>query len=443
MSGENQPPIDTHSELSTSGFSGLLASVINAGRDILSRRRQATAQAPSEDLLTKCRQLLHHRGEASGLALACEVMADYQALDLPNKIIFFEALARDFGSDSDAILAAADRYKADPNSQNLADLSRVTEASRVKLFRRMNMAPNATPLLVKMRGTLLSLLSEHSDLKSVDTDLKHQFVSWFNRGFLELRVIDWNSPAAVLEKIIEYESVHAIQGWDDLRSRLRDNRMCFAFFHPAMPDDPLVFVEVALTAGVPSAIAPLIDKTAEPTDERAVDTVVFYSISNCHPGLAGVSFGNFLIKQVVEEVGKRYPKTKRYVTLSPVPGFCRWLTAQKAHADLDELRALAKDQGRDTTDPLWESLVRLCAQYLSSTRDNNLAIDPVARFHLGNGASLHAIHWAADVSEKGLNQSIGIMVNYLYDLSSIEENHDAYFDQGEIAMSRMVAKWVH
>ena len=443
MSGENQPPIDTRSELSTSGFSGLLASVINAGRDILSRRRQATAQAPSEDLLTKCRQLLHHRGEASGLALACEVMADYQALDLPNKIIFFEALARDFGSDSDAILAAADRYKADPSSQNLADLSRVTEASRVKLFRRMNMAPNATPLLVKMRGTLLSLLSGHSDLKSVDTDLKHQFVSWFNRGFLELRVIDWNSPAAVLEKIIEYESVHAIQGWDDLRSRLRDNRMCFAFFHPAMPDDPLVFVEVALTAGVPSAIAPLIDKTAEPTDERAVDTVVFYSISNCHPGLAGVSFGNFLIKQVVEEVGKRYPKTKRYVTLSPVPGFCRWLTAQKAHADLDELRALAKDQGRDTTDPLWESLVRLCAQYLSSTRDNNLAIDPVARFHLGNGASLHAIHWAADLSEKGLNQSIGIMVNYLYDLSSIEENHDAYFDQGEIAMSRMVAKWVH
>mgnify|MGYP001263214205 FL=1 len=443
MSGENQPPIDTRSELSTSGFSGLLASVINAGRDILSRRRQATAQAPSEDLLTKCRQLLHHRGEASGLALACEVMADYQALDLPNKIIFFEALARDFGSDSDAILAAADHYKADPSSQNLADLSRVTEASRVKLFRRMNMAPNATPLLVKMRGTLLSLLSEHSDLKPVDTDLKHQFVSWFHRRFLELRVIDWNSPAAVLEKIIEYESVHAIQGWDDLRSRLRDNRMCFAFFHPAMPDDPLVFVEVALTAGVPSAIAPLIDKTAEPTDERAVDTVVFYSISNCHPGLAGVSFGNFLIKQVVEEVGKRYPKTKRYVTLSPVPGFCRWLTAQKAHADLDELRALAKDQGRDTTDPLWESLVRLCAQYLSSTRDNNLAIDPVARFHLGNGASLHAIHWAADVSEKGLNQSIGIMVNYLYDLSSIEENHDAYFDQGEIAMSRMVAKWVH
>ena len=174
-----------------------------------------------------------------------------------------------------------------------------------------------------MRGALLKLLANHPELKRVDTDLKHQVVSWFNRGFLELRVIDWNSPAAVLERIIQYESVHAIQGWDDLRSRLRENRMCFAFFHPAMPDDPLVFVEVALTSGIPTAIAPLIDKTAEPADEKDLDTVVFYSISNCHPGLAGVSFGNFLIKQVVEEVGKRYPKAKRYVTLSPVPGFCK------------------------------------------------------------------------------------------------------------------------
>jgi malonyl-CoA decarboxylase len=443
MSGKIEIDANQEFETSSTGLTGMLNSIIDAGRGILNRRRQATAEAPSEDLLVKCRQLLHHRGEASGLALACEIIASFQSLDKLNKIIFFEALANDFGADSKAILVAADRYRTEPTAQNLADLSRATDSYRIKLFRRMNMAPNATSLLVKMRGTLLSLLPEHPDLKSVEVDLKHQFVSWFNRGFLELKVIDWNSPASVLEKIIEYESVHAIQGWDDLRSRLRDNRMCFAFFHPAMPDDPLVFVEVALTNGVPSAIAPLIDKTSEPVNERAIDTVVFYSISNCHPGLAGVSFGNFLIKHVVEEVGKRYPNTKRYVTLSPVPGFCRWLTAQKAHADLDELRALAKDQGRDTTDPLWESLVRLCAQYLSSTRDNNLAIDPVARFHLGNGASLHAIHWAADVSEKGLNQSIGIMVNYLYDLSSIEENHDAYFDQGEIAMSRTVAKWLH
>ena len=176
------------------------------------------------------------------------------------------------------------------------------------------------------------------ELRAVETDLKHQFISWFNRGFLELRVIDWNTPASILERIIQYESVHAIQGWNDLRSRLSGNRMCFAFFHPAMPDDPLVFVEVALTAGIPSAVAPLIENADAVDDAQRLDTVVFYSISNCHPGLAGVSFGNFLIKQVVEEVGKRFPKMKRFVTLSPVPGFCRWLAKQDTDIDLDEAK---------------------------------------------------------------------------------------------------------
>ncbi len=441
MSADAQPPIEAQRESAT-GLAGLLGSVINAGRGILARRRQATAQAPSGDLLAKCKQLLHHRGEASGLALACEVIADYQALDGANQLLFFEALAREFDADSDAVVTAAGHYKANPNPDQLAALARAVEAPRVKLFRRMNMAPDATAVLVKMRGALLSLLSEHPELTRVDSDLKHQFISWFNRGFLELRTIDWNSPAAVLEKIIQYESVHAIQGWNDLRSRLRENRMCFAFFHPAMPDDPLVFVEVALTTGVPDAIAPLIDKTAEPPHEKNLDTVVFYSISNCHPGLAGVSFGNFLIKQVVEEVGKRYPQTKRYVTLSPIPGFCRWLAERQDDLDVDihELRSLAKVQGADTTDPRWEATLTLCAQYLVRERAQHLALDPVARFHLGNGASLHAIHWAADLSEKGLQQSIGLMVNYLYDLDSIEENHDAYFDQGEVAISRPVAR---
>ena len=441
MSADAQPPIEAQRESAT-GLAGLLGSVINAGRGILARRRQATAQAPSGDLLAKCKQLLHHRGEASGLALACEVIADYQALDGANQLLFFEALAREFDADSDAVVTAAGHYKANPNPDQLAALARAVEAPRVKLFRRMNMAPDATAVLVKMRGALLSLLSEHPELQRVDSDLKHQFISWFNRGFLELRTIDWNSPAAVLEKIIQYESVHAIQGWNDLRSRLRENRMCFAFFHPAMPDDPLVFVEVALTTGVPDAIAPLIDKTAEPPHEKNLDTVVFYSISNCHPGLAGVSFGNFLIKQVVEEVGKRYPQTKRYVTLSPIPGFCRWLAERQDDLDVDihELRSLAKVQGADTTDPRWEATLTLCAQYLVRERAQHLALDPVARFHLGNGASLHAIHWAADLSEKGLQQSIGLMVNYLYDLDSIEENHDAYFDQGQVATSRAVTR---
>ena len=441
MSADAQPPIEAQRQ-SGSGLAGLLGSVISAGKGILARRRQAAAEAPSGDLLAKCRQLLHHRGEASGLALACEVIADFQALDDANQTLFFEALAHAFDADHEGIVSATDAYRANPSSEQLATLAKAIEAPRVKLFRRMNMAPDATSVLVKMRGALLQLLPNHPELKRVDTDLKHQFVSWFNRGFLELRVIDWNSPAAVLERIIQYESVHAIQGWDDLRSRLRENRMCFAFFHPAMPDDPLVFVEVALTSGVPTAIAPLIDKTAEPANLKDLDTVVFYSISNCHPGLAGVSFGNFLIKQVVEEVGKRHPKAKRYVTLSPVPGFCKWLAAENSASALDihELRSLAKVHGTDTTDPRWEAALGLCARYLVRERSQDLALDPVARFHLGNGASLHAIHWAADLSDKGLQQSAGMMVNYLYDLDSIEENHDAYFDQGEVAVSRTVAR---
>ena len=427
-------------ESSTGGLSGLLSSVISAGRDILARRRQNSLEAPSSDLLAKSKQLIHHRGEASGLALAYEVVADYQALDDANRLLFFEALADDFSADSDAVLAAADGYKRNPTEANLSALARAAEAPRIKLFRRMNMAPDATPVLVKMRGAMIQALDDLPQLKAVETDLKHQFISWFNRGFLELRVIDWNTPASILERIIQYESVHAIEGWDDLRARLRGNRMCFAFFHPAMPDDPLVFVEVALTEGVPDAIGPLIDKSKESDVGNTPDTVVFYSISNCHPGLAGVSFGNFLIKQVVEEVGKRYSNMKRYVTLSPIPGFCRWLAAQELGIDLDEMRSMARTDTAKTVDARRNDLLAACAQYLLKERRNNLALDPVARFHLGNGASLHAIHWAADLSDKGLEQSAGLMVNYLYDLRSIEENHDSYFDQGEIATSRDVAR---
>ena len=443
MSSDAQPPIGTPRQAST-GLGKLLGSVVSAGRDILARRRQVAAQAPSDDLAGKCQQLLHHRGEASGLALACEVIADYQQLNYANKVLFFEALARDFDVSADAILGAADDYKNDPQADQLVALTKAIEAPRIKLFRRMNMAPDATAVLVKMRASLLKLLPDHPHLKCVDVDLKHQFISWFNRGFLELRAIDWNSPAAVLERIIQYESVHEIRGWEDLRTRLSEQRLCFAFFHPAMLDDPLVFVEVALTAGIPDAIAPLIDRTNGTPDEQDLDTVVFYSISNCHPGLAGVSFGNFLIKQVVEEVGKRYPNAKRYVTLSPIPGFAKWLTAyQDDHQiDVHDLKSIARLQAKDANESVKEKILKLCASYLVNERANNVAIDPVARFHLGNGASLRAIHWAADLSEKGLHQSVGLMVNYLYDLDSIEENHDAYFDQGEIVVSRTVAKWL-
>ena len=255
-----------------------------------------------------------------------------------------------------------------------------------------------------------------------------------------MRRIDWSSPALVLEKIIDYEAVHEINGWDDLRSRLRDDRRCFAFFHPALDNDPLVFVEIALIEDIPGALAPLLMQNREAPVAKRVNTVVFYSISNCHPGLAGISFGNFLIKNVVDELQKEIPTLKTFVTLSPVPGFRKWLLK----ADLEGLVApdliarVRQPVGPVVDTQVYDALIKLCAHYLLQVKSGDLPRDPVARFHLGNGARLHRIHGGADLSIKGREQSAEIMVNYLYDLPKIEENHEAYFDEGKISASRTV-----
>ena len=436
-------PSSSHVETSSpTGLGRIVGSVVDAGRDILAKRRQAAAEKEPLDLAAQCHLLLEHRGEASGLALAAEINDDYMNLDQEHRLAFFRSLANDFEVNSDEILAAAEAYKTSPDHDNLAAITRAAEAPRIRLFRRMNMAPGGTALLVKLRGHLLPLLKSHPELKPVDTDLKHLFVSWFNKGFLEMRAIDWNSPALVLEKIIDYEAVHEIGGWDDLRSRLGADRLCFAFFHPAMPDDPLVFVEIALTKGISDSIAPLLEQDRAPTEHKNFDSVIFYSISNCHPGLAGVSFGNFLIKQVVQEIRKEHEQVKTFVTLSPVPGFRRWLKK----ADISDLvEPSQQDKVKQPISGVVETetrdaLLKLCAHYLVNEKSNGLAKDPVARFHLGNGARLHRINWAADLSTKGKEQSSGIMVNYLYDLKKIEINHDAYFDQGEISVSRSITK---
>jgi malonyl-CoA decarboxylase len=426
----------------TTGLGRIVSSVVDAGRDILAKRRQAAAEKESLGLAEQCQQLLSHRGEASGLALASEITAAYMALDQEHRLGFFLALATQFEVNSAEILTAAENYKATPNHDSLAAISKAAEAPRIRLFRRINMAPDGTAVLVKMRGHLLPLLKSQPELKPVDADLKHQFVSWFNKGFLEMRRIDWNSPALVLEKIIDYEAVHEIGGWDDLRSRLGEDRLCFAFFHPAMPDDPLVFVEIALTKGVSDSIAPLLELDRSEQQAANFDTVVFYSISNCHPGLAGVSFGNFLIKQVVEETRKEFEQVKTFVTLSPVPGFKRWLDKTNLRGLVDEslIDKVKKPLSEVVEIEVRDALLKLCAHYLVNEKSGDLAKDPVARFHLGNGARLHRINWAADLSVKGKEQSAGIMVNYLYDLKKIEVNHDAYFDQGEISVSRTVSK---
>ena len=436
MSG--QPSLKADNSISdTTGVAGFLRSIISVGRELLSGRAADTTVSAA-GLTEECHQLLHHRGEASGLALADEVNKTYLRLDDAQKLLFFQSLNQEFAVDPTQVIAAANHYSEKPNHDTLIQVTKAVEAPRVRLFRRMNMAPGGTSTLVKLRGDLLKVLPQHPELKAVDADLKHQFISWFNKGFLELRAIDWNSPALVLERIIEYESVHAINGWDDLRSRLRGDRLCYAFFHPALPNDPLVFVEIALTTGIPTAISPLLDLSRETATDTEFDTVVFYSISNCHPGLAGVSFGNFLIKQVVEEISKRHAQAKTYVTLSPVPGFYRWLSESAAEHGVDaaEIQAMAESQGESAPSASRDVALKLCAHYLINEKSGHLAMDPVARFHLGNGARLAGIHWAADLSEKGLKQSAGIMVNYHYDIGAIERNHDAYFDRGEIAVTK-------
>jgi len=423
-----------------------LGSVMVVGRDLLARRRAAAPQPISSAaaLAVLCQDLLEHRGEASGLALASEVVEGYKAFNEGQRLEFFQRLAFDFEVDKNEILEAAERYSEQSDLDNLWAISRAVEAPRQKLFRRFNTAPDGTRTLVEMRGHLLQVLKTNPELRGVNADLRSLFISWFNKGFLELRRIDWSSPASVLEKLIAHEAVHEINGWDDLRSRLHEDRRCFGFFHPALDDDPLVFVEIALTDHIPKALAPLLKQERDPGADTEFNTVVFYSISNCHPGLSGITFGNFLIKGVVEELRKEIPTLKKFVTLSPVPGFRRWLLSANLEGLVEDnlVDRVREPVGQVVDAHVYNALLRLCAHYLIKEKSSTgrLAADSVARFHLGNGATLHSLHGSADLSTKGKEQSAGIMVNYLYDLPNIEANHEAYFDQGKIAASRSISK---
>ena len=421
-----------------------ISSVIAVGRELLARQRPvAGLEGDSAHSLTKlCKALLNHRGEASGLALAEKVAGAYEHLEAEQKLLFLKSLAADFDVNPVQVLNATDRYRETPSQANLEMISHAIEAPRKKLFRRINTAPDGIRMLVKLRGDLLKLLGDNPELLAVDSDLKHLFVYWFNKGFLELRQIDWSSPGYLLEKLIAYEAVHEINGWDDLRGRLRDDRRCFAFFHPAMDDDPVVFVEVALTDAVPSSIAPLISLERDPVPHNRFNTVVFYSISNCHPGLAGISFGNFLIKNVVKILAEEISSLKTFVTLSPIPGFRQWLleTDLEGLVDATLIDKVRQPIGKVVETEVRNALMRLCAHYLVKVKRGRLAYDAVARFHLGNGASLHRLHWGADLTANGKKQSAGIMVNYLYEIPKIELNHEAYFDQGRISASKDILK---
>lgn len=397
-----------------------------------------SSRAPIAEL---CAALLSSRGEVSGVRLARDVLAHYGRLGAAERRAFFAYLATDLDLDPDKVAEAAAAYRDQRDARTLARLSRAAEPQRQELFRRLNQAPGATGDLVRMRLDLLNLLPEAPELGVIDPDFQHLFASWFNRGFLVLRHIDWRTPANILEKIIEYEAVHAINDWDDLQRRLRPaDRRCFAFFHPAMPEEPLIFVEVALTKGIPGSVQTLLAEGREPLAEGEFDTAVFYSISNCQEGLRGISFGNSLIKQVVEEVRADLPQVNCYVTLSPVPTLTRWL--EKVAPDrpyVAQLLEAAAKADPAAMAPHRAALRRLTAEYLLAVkRGDGLPADPVARFHLGNGALLHDVHALADTSANGFRQSCTAMVNYLYDLAKVERNNEAFVTDRQVAASRQV-----
>ena len=394
-----------------------------------------------DNLIELCEELVSDKGEASGLKTAFNIMDIYDSATLDERRGFFLDMAEKFGVNHEALDAAVQSWTPGDNTA-ARELYYASQPRSQELIRRLNRVPGGAARLVRMRSDLLGFVKEEPSLKALDHDFQHLFSFWFTRGFLEIDQIDWSTPASILEKIIAYEAVHQIHGWDDLRQRVaeRDRRM-FAFFHPAMPGDPLIFVEVALTKGIPGSISDILKQDRDPIDPNAATCAVFYSISNCQNGLRGISFGNFLIKQVVAELQRALPSLNTFVTLSPVPGLRRWVNQALegeepllAEADRKQLEALGPD---DVPSP--EFATRLAARYLLNARSKRgTAFDPVANFHLGNGAILHKVHANADLSDNGKKNSWGVMVNYLYNEAKIEEHHQAYATDTTIASSSEV-----
>jgi malonyl-CoA decarboxylase len=396
-------------------------------------KRRPVARGKANELIATCQMLMSRRGDVSGARLAADVAEGYRSLDDSEREAFFDRLVTVFSPDLIAVKAAADAFTRDPSQKTLAQLQQVVESPMQELFRRWNMAPGGTAALISLRRRLLSTLDTHPSRRRIDDDLMHLFRSWFNRGFLVLQRIDWRTPAVVLERLIKYEAVHQIHGWDDLRRRLAADRRCYAFFHPVLPDDPLIFIEVALTSGMPGEVRPLLALETPVSDPaRAADTATFYSITNCQEGLRGVSFGNVLIKQVVEDLSSEFNRLRTFATLSPITGFRTWLASRDSRwANVDPTTASASTK---------RELTVLCAQYLLQAKRDNEPADPVARFHLANGAALQRLNWMGDPSSAGLQRSFGLMANYVYRPDDLERNHEAYARTYQVVASRAIER---
>jgi len=409
-------------------FQDLLTSVFN-------RDAANVLDYDSRTLEELCDALLSERGEVSGNRIAHQILIRFAKSSEDEQLDFFKMLVKRFDIDTSQVHSAATSLDENNTAENLNYLLNCVEPKRQELFRRLNRIPGATGMLVDMRFNLLNHMKDHRELARIDIDFQKLFRAWFNRGFLVLREIDWQTPANILEKLIAYEAVHAINSWDALRRRLAPgDRKCFAFFHPSMLDEPLIFVEVALTKSSPNSIREILSENRDILLAENADTAVFYSISNCQSGLAGVSFGNFLIKQVALELSNQLSSLNYFRTLSPVPGLMRWVEwchtttdDEELQGRLDIVKRIASSEIENPNDEEALLLQSVAARYLvEEKRSDEQPLDPVARFHLGNGAALDRILPLADLYKSGLNQSAGVMVSYLYDLEKVIENHEEY-----------------
>lgn len=378
------------------------------------------------------------KGEVSALGYAellmqhCEHLSDNDLLD------FFKLIRDNYEISTKDLSVAIESYKTEQSSNNLINLLKLSEPKRREIFRRCNGISRGTIRLVNIRKRLLKLLKNNSELKAVDHDMVYLFKNWFNRGFLILRPINWETPAHILEKIIAYEAVHQINSWDELRARLAPkDRRCFAFFHPAMQDEPIIFVEVALMKDIPSKIEDVLREKRDILDPEETSVAVFYSISNCQKGLAGISFGNFLIKQVANDLNLEFKNLKKFITLSPVPGFRKWIRNKSPKVDITLEKCVTREHFLKNHDLIMHHVGNY---FMKSDRPDGLPNDPVARFHLGNGASLERVNFLGDSSKNGKSLSAGIMVNYLYDLDKVEKNHELLISEKKINFSKLVKK---
>ena len=453
--------------------SGLVSRSLSKVRAIVAGTGAQNVE-PTDKVLARIRRQLRECAEGLGGEVSTRLRAGrlantYLGLDDAGRIAFLRMIALEFGPDPKKIAKAHEAYQAavgtDRQWDAEAQLRAAMRSSRIRILTQFNAIPQGVKFLVDLRADLLRFLERHQELKSLDRELEARLTAWFDVGFLELARVTWNSPAALLEKIVQYEAVHEIQSWRDLKNRLGSDRRCYAFFHPRMPDEPLIFVEVALTEGLADNVQKLLDADAPAFDASRATTATFYSISATQDGLRGVSFGNFLLKRVVDDLKRDFPKIDTFATLSPIPGLCRWASKNAAEvaaafteADWKRLAALDIDGpeserlrhalagghqwvgDRALARALRDPLLRVAAAYLIGGGRDGRPIDPVARFHLGNGARIERLNWLADVSDKGLDQSWSVMVNYLYDPTRIEDNVESFAGSGEIDAAAAVKR---